>query len=103
MREVDGAAIAVREAGEGLVTEQDQDACDAWQDRLLEATHRLATALRELHDTNPWPDRPVLPQALNTLATDMWDRCFRLSEIQSAFDEAAADLPRYAAGQEVRP
>jgi hypothetical protein len=61
-------------------------------------------SLRKLHETNPWPeDHPVLSQAINTLATELWDRCFSATEIRTAFEEAAADLPRYAAGHETRP
>ena len=86
-----------------MTQQPDQAACDEWQTRLDEATYRLSVALRELHDTNPWPNHPVLEQALNTLATELWDRCFSLTEIREAFEAAAADLPRYAAGQEVRP
>jgi hypothetical protein len=56
-----------------------------------------------LTDSNPWPEYPVLAQAINTLGTELWDHCFSLSEITSAFRDAAADLPRYAADQEVRP
>ena len=83
------------------------DACqaarDEWQTHLYEASNRFSVALRELHDTNPWPEQPVLAQAINTLATELWDRCFSLTEIRTALEAAAADLPRYAAGQEVRP
>jgi hypothetical protein len=56
-----------------------------------------------LNDTNPWPEKPVLGQAINTLATELWDRCFGLTEIKAAFVEAAADLPRYTASDEYRP
>ena len=71
--------------------------------RLDEASYSFGMALRELHDSNPWPELPVLRQAINTLATELWDRYFSLTEIRRAFEEAAADLPRYAAGKEVRP
>lgn len=86
-----------------MTDQPDQAARDEWQTRLYEASYRLSVALRELNDTNPWPEHPVLEQAINTLATELWDRCFPLSEIKKAFEAAAADLPRYAAGQEVRP
>lgn len=82
----------------------EQAAKDKWQTDLYEAVYRLSAALRELHDTNPWPeDHPVLDNAMNTLATELWDRCFSMTEIRAALEKAAADLPRYAAGQEVRP
>ena len=86
-----------------MTNNADQATRDGWQTRLYEATYSLSETLRELHDTNPWPDRPVLDQALSTLASELWDRSFSLSEIRQAFEAAAADLPRYAAGQEVRP
>lgn len=79
-----------------------QAARDERQTRLYEASYMLSVVLRELNDTNPWPEHPVLEQAINTLATELWDRRFPLTEIRKAFEAAAADLPRYAAGQEVR-
>lgn len=82
----------------------DQADKDRWQTDLHEAVYRLSMSLRALHETNPWPeDHPVLSQAINTLATELWDRCFSVTEIRTAFAEAAADLPRYAAGHETRP
>jgi hypothetical protein len=81
----------------------DQAARDEWQTRLLDASYQFGMAMRELDDTNPWPERSVLAQAINTLATELWDRCFSLTEITTALREAADDLPRYAAGDEVRP
>jgi len=86
-----------------MTSEQAQSAQDDWQSALLEASHRYSRALKELHDTNPWPEIPVLASAINTLGTELWDRCFSVTEITSAFNDAAADLPRYAAGDEVRP
>jgi hypothetical protein len=86
-----------------MTDQPDQAARDEWQSKLYDASYRLSVALRELHDTNPWPEQPVLKQAINTLATELWDRCFPLTEIREAFEAAAADLPRYAAGQELRP
>ena len=83
--------------------EPGQAAKDQWQADLNEAAYRLSVSLRKLHDTNPWPEDPVLGQAINTLATELWDRCFSVTEIQSAFEQAAADLPHYAAGHEIRP
>jgi hypothetical protein len=86
-----------------MTDQPDQATRDQWQTRLYEVSYQLSVALRELNDTNPWPEQPVLEQAINTLATELWDRCFSLTEIREAFEAAAADLPRYAAGQEVRP
>jgi hypothetical protein len=80
----------------------DQAARDEWQTRLYDASYRFGIAMRKLNDTNPWPENPVLAQAINTLATELWDRCFSVTEIRTALEEAAAGLSRYAAGQEVR-
>lgn len=63
---------------------------------------QFSQALRELHQSNPWPDLPLLPQAMNHLMTELWDRGFSQTEIRQAFNDALADLPRYAAGAEVR-
>jgi hypothetical protein len=85
-----------------MIERTDQTPRDEWQTRLYETSYRCSVALRELHNTNPWPDRPVLEQAINTLATELWDQGFSLTEIRQAFETAAADLPRYTAGQEIR-
>jgi hypothetical protein len=87
-----------------IADQPNQAAKDQWQTSLYEAIYRFSVSLRELHETNPWPgDHPVLGQAINTLGTELWDRCFSLSEIRTAFEEAAADLPRYAGARELRP
>lgn len=86
-----------------MADDREQVARDQWQTELYEASYRFSVALRDLNDSNPWPEQPVLGQAINTLATELWDRCFSMKEIKTAFEEAAADLPRYAAGQEFRP
>jgi len=86
-----------------MTDDPEQVARDQWQTALYDASYRFSVALRELNDSNPWPEQPVLGQAINTLATELWDRCFSLTEIKTAFEEAAADLPRYAGGQEFRP
>jgi hypothetical protein len=85
-----------------MTDQPDQAARDEWQTQLYEAAHRFSVSMRELNDTNPWPENPVLAQAINTMATELWDRCFSVTEIRAALDSAAADLPRYAAGEEVR-
>ena len=86
-----------------MTNEIEQTARDNWQIALSEASYRYSLVLKELHDANPWPDIPVLANAINTLGTELWDRCFSVTEITSAFKDAAADLPRYSAGHEVRP
>ena len=79
------------------------DPKDAWQLRLSTTIRNFGVALRELHGSNPWPERPLLPFAMNYLMTELWDRYFSQTEIREAFESAVADLPRYAAGEETRP
>lgn len=86
-----------------MADDHKRTASDEWQTALYEASYRYSIALRKLHMTNPWPEKPILIEAINTLGTELWDRCFSVTEIASAFQEAAVDLPRYAAGEEVRP
>lgn len=86
-----------------MTSDHEQAARDDWQSSLYDATYRYSLALKQLHATNPWPDTPVLANAINTLGTELWDRCFSVTEITAAFKKAAADLPRYSAGHEVRP
>ena len=78
------------------------DAEDIWQFRLNTAAYQFGLALKELHATNPWPDNPVLPIAINNLMTELWDHFFSQTEIREAFEAAVADMPRYAAGHEKR-
>ena len=86
-----------------MTDQHEQAARDEWQTALYQASYRYSLAVKELHKTNPWPDNPALAQAINTLATELWDRSFSVTEITSAFRDAATDLPRYAASDEVRP
>jgi hypothetical protein len=86
-----------------MTDQPDQAGRDEWQTQLNEAVYRFSVSLRDLNDTNPWPENSVLGRAINTLATELWDRCFGLTEIRTALAEAATDLPRYATGEEYRP
>jgi hypothetical protein len=83
--------------------ENQLDKEDAWQQRYDAAVYQFGLALKELHSSNPWPDLPLLPKAMNYLMTELWDQGFSQTEIRQAFDEAVADMPRYAAGEEIRP
>lgn len=85
-----------------MTNQADQDANDQWQTDLYEAAYRFSVSLKALHESNPWPEDPVLERSMNTLATELWDRCFSQTEIRIAFEKAIADLPRYAAGEEIR-
>jgi len=75
---------------------------DEWQSRWLDEVHRLVSTLKELDQSNPWPEQPLLPQAMNYLMTELWDRGFSQTQIRTAFNDAVADMPRYSAGEEVR-
>lgn len=86
-----------------MTDEQQQVARDEWQTALYEASYRYSVALKELHRTNPWPEHPALAIAINTLATELWDRCFRASDTLAAFQSAIAGLPAYTAGDDSRP
>jgi hypothetical protein len=85
------------------MSEQDERSPeDKWQDRSMAAVYQFGVALKDLHRSNPWPDLPLLPGAMNHLMTELWDHGFSQTEIREAFEEAVADMPRYAAGEEVR-
>ena len=75
---------------------------DDWQSKWLDAVYRVAEELKESDRTNPWPASPLLPQAINYLMTELWDRGFSQTQIREAFEDAVADMPRYAAGEETR-
>ena len=81
----------------------DQVARDQWQAQPNDAPYRFAATLKKLHETNPWPEHPVLGQAIEMLMTELWDPCFSQTEIRTAFEDAVADLPRYAGSDEIRP
>lgn len=85
-----------------MAVDRDQAEKDAWQAALHDTVYEFALALRRLHAKNPWPENPVVSSAMDMLATELWDRCFSVTEITTAFLEAAASLPRYTAGDEVR-
>lgn len=76
---------------------------DRWQDEATAAVYQFGEALTELHRSNPWPDLPLLPRALNHLMTELWDHGFSQTEIREAYLDAVADIARYTAGDEVRP
>lgn len=83
--------------------QSERDPDDEWQGRGLSAVQEFAGTLRDLHNSNPWPDLQVLPQALVYLMTELWDRGFTQTQIRQGFEDALAELPRYTAGEEVRP
>lgn len=86
-----------------MTDDQKQVARDEWQTALYEASYQYSVILKKLHETNPWPEHSVLANAINTLATELWDRCFRATDISAAFQSAVAGLPAYTAGDDIRP
>jgi hypothetical protein len=80
----------------------DYDPEDRWQDEWMEVVYRFAQTLKDKHLSNPWPNIPVLPEAMKYLMTELWDRGFSQTEIRDAFDAAILDMPTYTAGQEKR-
>jgi len=78
------------------------DLRDAWQNQFHDVVRKFGEDLSDLHRGNPWPDHPLLSQAINHLMTELWDKGFSQSEIREAFNAAVADMPRYAAGEERR-
>lgn len=79
-----------------------QDNDDVWQDRWMTEICQLGTALAEMEKQNPWPNIPLLPEAMKYLMTELWDRGFSQTEVRNAFNAATHDLPLYAAGEERR-
>lgn len=75
---------------------------DAWQSRMLDVVWRFGKDVSALHQSNPWPDQPLLDQAINYLMTELWDQGFSQSEIRTAFEAAVSAMPAYAAGEERR-
>lgn len=86
-----------------MTVERDQTDEGAWNAALRDTVHEFATALKRLHEENPSPETPVVSNAVNMLATELWERRFSVTEITKAFLEAAAGLPGYTDGNEVRP
>ncbi|HQS97603.1 MAG: hypothetical protein B7Y31_13325 [Novosphingobium sp. 16-62-11] len=79
------------------------DSDDVWQDRGFAAVQAFAVELRGLHQSNPWPHIPALPQAMAYLMTELWDRGFTQTQIREGFETALIELPKYTLGDEIRP
>jgi len=71
-----------------------------WHSITIKAAYEFAKTCREQSKAN---SGRVLDLAINTLMTELWDRCYSQTEIRTAFEKAIADMPRYTAGQETRP
>lgn len=86
-----------------MTQDEEQLPSDSWQTALYEASYRYSVALKKLHQTNPCPDQSVLANAINALATELWDRCFSARDISAAFENAVENLPSYTASDDIRP
>ncbi|WP_312166087.1 hypothetical protein [Phenylobacterium sp.] len=79
----------------------DPDPAAAAQLKAVGAADAFAQCCAELRDAAP--DANVeLDDIINTLMTELWDRCFTQTEIRKAFEGAVSDMNRYAAGEERR-
>jgi hypothetical protein len=79
----------------------DPDKATERQTHFMSLTEKFAHDCAELKAGNPY-EWPPLTIIMNWLATELWDNHFSVSEIRSAFEAPAADIPRYAAGEERR-
>jgi hypothetical protein len=73
-----------------------------WEGRCLDAATLFATSCAQLKKENPYPETEALRHIADDLMTELWDRFFSQAEIRSAFENALANLPGYAAGEERR-
>jgi hypothetical protein len=73
-----------------------------WEGRCLDAATQLAEHSAQLKKENPYPETDTLQCIADDLITELWDRFFSQTEIRSAFENALANLPKYAAGEERR-
>jgi hypothetical protein len=73
----------------------------SWELQCDNAVRAFGRQCREFKKSNPY-DLVALDQIINTLMTELWDNGFSQTEIRSAFEQALADMPRYAAGLEKR-
>jgi hypothetical protein len=72
-----------------------------WEGQCLDTAAAFALRCAELYSINPYSETP-LRSIINTFMTELWDNGFSQSEIRNAFEQAVADMPRYAAGEERR-
>lgn len=72
-----------------------------WEVECYNAARAFGRQCRALNNRNPY-DLAALDMITNTLMTELWDNGFSQTEIRSAFEQALAAMPRYAAGFEKR-
>ncbi len=72
-----------------------------WEVECYSAAWAFGQKCLDFKKSNPY-DLVALDRLINTLMTELWDNGFSQTEIRSAFEQALADMPRYAAGLEKR-
>ena len=72
-----------------------------WELECDNAVWAFGQQCRDLNKSNPY-DLVALDRIINTLMTELCDNGFSQTEIRAAFEQALADMPRYAAGLEQR-
>lgn len=77
----------------------DKEAAEA---AAINAAWAFGEACAAYRDADPYRRGAPLDMMMNTLMTELWDRCFSQTEIRAAFQSALDDMNRYAAGQERR-
>ena len=73
----------------------------SWEVQCDDAAWAFGQQCRDLKKSNPY-DLVALDRLIMALMTELWDSDFSQSEIRAAFEQALADMPRYAAGLEKR-
>lgn len=73
-----------------------------WEGQCAAAAYLFALRCADLVTQNPYNSAAPLNGIINSLMTELWDRNFSQTEIQTAFEEAIKDMPRYAAGEQRR-
>jgi len=82
--------------------DEELDEHTLWNCRAHDLARLFAKTCAELRSTRPVPEADELQEVMGSLATELWDRDFSITEIRKAVLEAVEALPRYAAGYESR-
>jgi hypothetical protein len=72
-----------------------------WEGQCADAAYEFGLRCANLVARNPHSVDVPLNFIINCFMTELWDRNFSQSEIQTAFEEAMKDMPHYA-GEERR-
>jgi hypothetical protein len=80
---------------------EESDKLTEWSWACSDLAWEYSYACKKLRETNP-NEFPAIRSIAIDLISELWDRGFSVSEINSAFSYALSDLPRYAAGEDRR-